>query len=31
VLEYSTVELLDGYLEQILGPSELLPDALEAV
>jgi pyochelin synthetase len=24
VLEYPTVELLDGYLEQILGPSELL-------
>ncbi|TDV41022.1 non-ribosomal peptide synthetase [Actinophytocola oryzae] len=30
VLEYPTVELLDGYLERILGPSELLPDALEA-
>jgi L-cysteine---[L-cysteinyl-carrier protein] ligase PchF len=29
VLEYPTVELLDGYLEQILGASELLPDALE--
>jgi pyochelin synthetase len=31
VLEYPTVELLDGYLEQILGPSELLPDAVEVV
>jgi pyochelin synthetase len=29
VLEYPTVELLDGYLEQILGASELLPDATE--
>ncbi|MBE8516280.1 amino acid adenylation domain-containing protein [Amycolatopsis sp. H6(2020)] len=29
VLEYPTVELLDGYLEQILGASELLPDVTE--
>jgi pyochelin synthetase len=29
VLEYPTVERLDGYLEQILGPSELLPEAME--
>lgn len=31
VLEYPTVEALDGYLEQILGPSDLLPDTLETV
>lgn len=27
VLQYPTVEALDGYLEQILGPSELLEDS----
>ncbi|MFI8828273.1 amino acid adenylation domain-containing protein [Streptomyces sp. NPDC053431] len=25
VLQYTTVEALDGYLEQLLGPSELIP------
>ncbi|MFF5973897.1 amino acid adenylation domain-containing protein [Streptomyces sp. NPDC012769] len=25
VLQYTTVEALDGYLEQLLGPSELMP------
>ncbi|MBT2385828.1 non-ribosomal peptide synthetase [Streptomyces sp. ISL-11] len=26
VLQYTTVEALDGYLEQLLGPSELMPE-----